>query len=295
MSKFSRHIKQDSIRNIILKDGPCENKLSELRVMVGLPPAAVEPSSTEGVAEPLVPSGVEENVGDSLRQDSINRILEGLSGRELTMGKNLLNEIEKIPGISWDQNSLELILNGKTVKFSNLNLLVMKVIQSSSNTIPLGLVNFLNALVINKIPMSYVRDGDSKNIRQALIEIQGKQSVVAEQTNTTETLSQEEVNDIPEVDDIPQISEETINETGSLKRKRNDDDDGGEVENSKEISEKQLTKKQKTNDVDEIAFDDSSSKRGRKRKAVVDESELRRSSRVRLKRDLQDSWRGLGN
>ena len=69
MSKFSRHIKQDSIRNIILKDGPCENKLSELRVMVGLPPAAVEPSSTEGVAEPLVPSGVEENVGDSLRQD----------------------------------------------------------------------------------------------------------------------------------------------------------------------------------------------------------------------------------
>ena len=295
MSKFSRHIKQDSIRNIILQDGPCKDKLSELRTMVGLPPAVVDGANKgvdgEGPSGVVSQDATNENPGTSLHDDSINRILEGLSGRELTMGKNLLIEIEKTPGLSWDQNTLEMILDDKTISFSNMNLLVNKVIQSTSNTIPLGLVTFLNALILNKIPMSYIRDGDSKNIRQALIEIKGqKLDEIAPVVPPTPNVQQgeENVEEVGETSNSVPLNEEH----GGTKRSREDFEENDLEDN---ISEEQFSKKQKVEVGENVEQQEGTlAKKGRKKKTIVDPSTLRRSARSRLKKELQPSWRGLG-
>ena len=79
-------------------------------------------------------------------------------------------------------------------------------------------------------------------------------------------------------------------ESGNRKRAREDDDgDGDDLENR--ISEEHLSKRQKGNNgSDDIAQVEKTNKQ----KRTVNERNVRRSDRVRLRRDLQDSWRGLG-
>ena len=37
MSNVSKHIKQESLKNIVLKDVECEQKLAEIKELLGLP------------------------------------------------------------------------------------------------------------------------------------------------------------------------------------------------------------------------------------------------------------------
>ena len=271
MAKFSRHIKQDSIRSIILQDTPCESKLGEIQELVGLPPATENTNDGVGQNDEEGSAGQVEdtNESSSLRDDSIKRILEGLTGRELSIGRNLLQEIEKTPGISWDETSLELILNGQNISFSNMNLLVNKVVQSSSLSLPIGLVSFLNSLVMNKFPLSYIRDADSKNIRQALVEINGK-------TGSTESAPVVDANEGSNIQSVDNLEAEK--EVESSKRKREEDSD---FEN--EITEEQLTKKQKISDESKNTGEEQ----------IVDPR--RRSSRIKLKlkKEYEKNWREL--
>ena len=55
MSKFSSHIKQESLRNIVLQESDCDTKLNQIRDLVGLPPISEEEKESEAQA-------VEENV-----------------------------------------------------------------------------------------------------------------------------------------------------------------------------------------------------------------------------------------
>lgn len=234
MSRYSKHIKQDALRAIINQDGPCESRMNEIRQLVGLPPvdantgdgsneasaadmdAPGQSDSQQGeIAPGQVDSGVS-GVGDggegSLLNDSISRLTENLTGRDLVLAKNLITELMKTKDISWDQNSLEMKINGKNVSFSNMNLLISKVVGNSSITIPLGLVTLVFHMLLNRIPLSYQRDGDTRMIRNALI-------------NITKAGTD--------------ITQPVVNEDNRGKRAREDDEE-------EEISEEQLSKKART-------------------------------------------------
>ena len=294
-----------------MQDSPCETRMAEIRNLVGLPqvseetnavpPVAAQPDAVQPVAaqpDAAETDAAQENAaqGDqqnSVYNDSINRILDGLSGKELTTGRALISEIEKTQNIKWDENSLELIVNDKKVPYSNLNLLLSKVVQSTSPTMPLGLVTFINALLINRIPLSYMRDADTQNIRQALIEIKGI-------SDTSGGANSEE--------NEPEKISEQINTNGeksaelSRKRGRDEEEDGEEEEQTfvknkrqkKSPVEKGLRRKRSREEEEEEELEPSVQNKRRK-KAVVPEEELRRSNRVRLKGDLRKNWRELGS
>ena len=115
MSKFSSHIKQESLRNIVLQESDCDTKLNQIRDLVGLPPMTSEEKESEQqeISEPVV----------DLKAESIKKILDGLEGKDLNLAKNLLVELEKA-GLDWDTQSLELKVDGQTVAHSNLSLLI---------------------------------------------------------------------------------------------------------------------------------------------------------------------------
>ena len=74
MSNVSKHIKQESLKNIVLKDVECEQKLAEIKELLGLPVSEDTPNlENEG--------NEESNVSDDQRIQSRSRILEGLKGK----------------------------------------------------------------------------------------------------------------------------------------------------------------------------------------------------------------------
>jgi len=275
MSKSSAHIKQESLRNIVLQDGDCESKLSKIRDLIGLPPISDSLNQSEKFEdseEPEKDLGSVTEVENDLKSDSIKRILDGLEGRELNIARNLINELQ-IAQISWHANTLELIVNEKAISHSNLGLLVRKVVHQSSPSLPLGLVTFINELVLKKVPINYIRDSDSLNIREAILMLSAK----------------------PDSDDQ---NGKSIEESKGLKRRR--EDEGSEVDFQED------RKKQKVDDDIPSEENEVTSEREarqeevreeqprRKRKFMREEVPTRASKRIRLKKSLQDSWSEIG-
>ena len=122
---------------------------------------------------------------------------------------------------------------------------------------------------MNKFPLSYIRDADSKNIRQALVEINGK-------TGSTESAPVVDANEGSNIQSVDNLEAEK--EVESSKRKREEDSD---FEN--EITEEQLTKKQKISDESKNTGEEQ----------IVDPR--RRSSRIKLKlkKEYEKNWREL--
>ena len=247
MSKYSSHIKQESLRNIVLQDVECENKISQIRDLIGLPPLIETQKESEG--------GESEKGALDLRSDSIERILEGIEGKELKIARNLIDDLEKA-NVKWDQNSLALIIDGKEIEHSNLSLIVKKVVHSSSPVLPLGLISFIDTFIEKKIPISYLRDSDSLNIREALLKIRKGESGIGK------------LDEEPGTSVKRPLQEEPVN---SLKRPREEESDSEEKE--------------------EDLFGKNESIGGNKSEVVG----VRRSGRKRLKPELYNAgWSEVG-
>ena len=255
MSKYSAHIKQESLRNIVLQEADCDTKLNQIRNLIGLPPSIEEP-------EKQVEKEPEQEAEKSLdlKSDSVKSILDGLEGKELATGRSLVNYMRQVD-INWDPSTLELIVSGKSIPHSNLSLLVKKVVHQSSPVIPVGLVTYLNELLLKKVPITYIRDSDSLNIREALLTILKRQ----EETSGSNL----------------EVSEGQK----SLKRAREDSGD-----ESLEYSEEK--KKRKIDEEGGITEgeDRKDSEESEERQAI---SPKRRSARI-LKKNLQQNWTEFG-
>ena len=169
MSRVSKHIKQESLKNIVLTDLDCEEKLNKIKELLGLP-------TSEGVERETDDSrNDEETTNESdLRVQSRSRILEGLKGKELKLAQQLLTEIEKSTFLDWNDDSLELSIDGNLVPHSNIRLLTTKLVHESSPQIPLGFVMYIDGLLRLKLPLSYFRDSDAIQTREALLKIKGE-------------------------------------------------------------------------------------------------------------------------
>ena len=266
MSKFSSHIKQESLRNIVLQESDCDTKLNQIRDLVGLPPMTSEEKESEQqeISEPVV----------DLKAESIKKILDGLEGKDLNLAKNLLVELEKA-GLDWDTQSLELKVDGQTVAHSNLGLLIKKLVRASSPTLPIALVYFIDKIIKYKIPLSYIRDSDSQNIREALLKIseRGQGGSIPEVTDNSDQGEKadivEEVGPTGLGDQEAESFAEPQNKDLNLKRKREAESDTEDIFGGGVTADP---------------------KRRKVKKPFI--GEKRRSSR--LKKNLQEGWSELG-
>lgn len=174
----TEYVKVPQLKTIIDAEQPCESKLESIKNLI-------DGSSGSGSTVPTA-SGPLSYVAPGGTADKHEKVLAEISGaNEKKLGLALLQEIEKSSLLTWNPESLEIALNGETIKFSKISLLIKKVITTAGATLPVGLTLFIESLLKQKIPYTYYRSGDAINIRDNLVTIlDGKTSgaSIAEET-----------------------------------------------------------------------------------------------------------------
>ena len=176
----SSYVKTPRINAVLDSPGlTCDQKLENIkRLAEGKKVTLVEPepgASIENLDKKESGGSEPMNTGGNVSGNPIyvDKILDQISGvKEKELALVILQEIEKSNYISYDRESYELIINGETIKFTNILHLINFVISASPNLIPLGHTIFINLILLLKIPWDVIRNGDSQETRQNLLKIE---------------------------------------------------------------------------------------------------------------------------
>ena len=261
---MSIYVKIPRIKTII--DDPsieCEKKLNDIRVLVeGGTPKAVEPSEssigTTGLT--LVPPA-SETASVPVTADRFDLVLKEISGAtEKKHAESILHEIEKSNVLSWSSETLELIIDGSPIKYTNIIHLIKRVVTSFPASLPLGLALFLEALLRIRVSVGLIKNGDAKELMANIIKIRNYSGDGNLSVNNTAALDS--------------VSTEESAEQRKRGRESGDDDDDDDENGSTAAPSKRLR-------VDAVRqdFDLPSSKLDR----------IRRSPR--LKKEISDAWK----
>lgn len=294
---YSSHIKANVLKALVQKEGvECEEKLEEIRKLLGLRPLESESSADQETNDVTNEHDGEENTAESgnevsvreapvelsARERSIKRILDEFEGKYKKFANQILLEIEKSSSLSWDYESLELIIDSQKVLHSNIQLLLSKLLEQRSPTLPHGLHKFINALINIKLPKVYFKGSDVKNIRAFLIETNSG-NIVEKQPETSLKRKREDL-------------EETERRRAELGKERVEESDeeeeiGGkrqrteEAEPEVEVGVSTSSGEKKESEVE---------RKKRKREDDLDFEEApRKSKRIQLKKDVGKHWNGI--
>ena len=294
---YSSHIKANVLKALVQKEGvECEEKLEEIRKLLGLRPLESESSGDQETNDVTNEHDGEENTAESgnevsvreapvelsARERSIKRILDEFEGKYKKFANQILLEIEKSSSLSWDYESLELIIDSQKVLHSNIQLLLSKLLEQRSPTLPHGLHKFINALINIKLPKVYFKGSDVKNIRAFLIDINSG-NIVEKQPETSLKRKREDL-------------EETERRRAELGKERVEESDeeeeiGGkrqrteEAEPEVEVGVSTSSGEKKESEVE---------RKKRKREDDLDFEEApRKSKRIQLKKDVGKHWNGI--
>lgn len=297
---YSSHIKANVLKALVQKEVPCEEKLDEIRGLLGLPPLEKDPETDAEKSGETRDQPVEEEASNEIsvsdrpielgeREKSINRILEAFEGKYKKFAYQILLEIEKSELLSWDYGTLELIIDSQTVLHSNLKQLLVKLLEQRSPTLPFGLHKFVNALIRIKLPKVYFKGSDARNIRAFLVEQGSGQAVVV---NSEEKLQKRKGDSLrergEEVARKRKLGEEGEEEEegvavkrprteGVVEEEEEEEETGVPVAVAKERGEERVKRKRESEE--DLDFDG--------------EEGRRRSKRVKLKKDIGEIWDGL--
>ena len=199
--QYTSHVKASHLKSLIQQNTDCESKLRSIEKLLGIPPTTSETTDQGGVSRPVSAEqdggGQTENVVRDeqqleldRRERSQNRIFADLTGKDLRLAKSLLQRIETATGISYDYESLEIIINNERLLHSSIKSLIEKIVNVSSPQLPIGFTRFINALIDSKVPVQYIQNSDALNVRLGLLSIKkAKQegvltpSIVSEERN----------------------------------------------------------------------------------------------------------------
>ena len=211
---YTSHIKAPVLKEILQEDKPCEEKLNKLKDLVGIPSE--------------VPSSETNSETTDARTISKEKIVANLSPSGRKLANKILDYIAASDFISWNTESLELILDGNDVEYSNIETLIGKVVETLSPIQPVAFVLFIDALLKLKVPQSLFRDGDAINTRAQILLI--KNSTVEAEPETVPKAVRQNL-------DAPvegTTTESNTDETDTLeqrKRRRDDTESEEESEN----------------------------------------------------------------
>ena len=283
------------MKALVQKEGvECEEKLEEIRKLLGLRPLESETSGDQETNDVTNEHDGEQNTAESgnevsvreapvelsARERSIKRILDEFEGKYKKFAKQILLEIEKSSSLSWDYESLELIIDSQKVLHSNIQLLLSKLLEQRSPTLPHGLHKFVSALINIKLPKVYFKGSDVKNIRAFLIETNSG-NIVEKQPETSLKRKREDLDEIGRRREVPgKEREEESDEEEEIGGKRQRTE---EPEQELEVSTSSGEKKEP-----EIE------RKKRKREDDLDFEEApRKSKRIQLKKDVGRHWNGI--
>ena len=150
----------------------CEEKLTNIKNLIDGNKLTIAPSGAE------LPSGAQNTEVTSSApvttpsQSAIEKIVDEIKGgKEKQYALSLLNEIDRSDYISFNPETLEIIVDGETIKFSNVKNLVQYCISAAPSQMPLAIAIFIQCMIRIKVPHELLRHGDAQALRESLIKI----------------------------------------------------------------------------------------------------------------------------
>ena len=213
------YIKAPHLQKIIDADQNCEEKLDSIRALLSGSAGGAPSSQTTSIngGSTIIQSG-EASVADVGNSNNYEKVLKEIplqSDKKVAL--QLLQEIEKLTHLSWNPENLEMILNNEPEKFTNIALLIKKVVSRGEPLLPIGLTLFIESLMTNKIPFNFLRDRDSMNIRENLMKINSTKGI-SEGESATEPTATDPAEKVTEINkSTDNASDEVL--PGTLKRK----------------------------------------------------------------------------
>ena len=316
-SAYTSHIKASHLKSLIQSEGNCQEKLSKISELVGLPGPVDDKESTINNETGSQVNEVEEAERQKLerREESYKKILEGLSGKNEKLARGLLQRIETCQNLSFDYGTLEISINGIRKSNSSIKSLVHRMITVASPQLPICLTEFINGLIDNLVPISYYQNADCLQIRSSLINI--KKNGQLSNDNAVENVNniEEGGNQIntapPPVSGEEEVATLRSNEgvetqppvelKSIRKRSRVEDADDQELErNSKRVKfeendakfDGKVNKKKRGREVDEEEENKEKPENKKKKTAAkkVKVQGTRTSKRLQLKKEIASDW-----
>ena len=268
----SQYVKIPQLKKILdAQEQPCEETLSQIRNLVDGGDSSLTVSG-EATSNGQFP-GNNAN-GNFNSYDKILKAIKNLNDRKTAL--SLLQEISKSDSLTWDPETLEIIISGETIKYTNIALLVKKIVSVAPASLPIGFVLFLASLQKIKAPHTLIRNGDAISVLENLSRLGG--SVEPAATEPTQPAVEEQAEE-PMIEQPS--TESAITNINSKKREREDD---GETESEENENRK---KRQRDDEVDETAP---------KRDFDVPPDRLKKLRRSpRLKKSISDAWETVNN
>ena len=169
------YIKAPQLQRILEADQPCENKLENIRSLLessGQNGSLKSTPSNGEISSNNVENQLASSVEDKGNANNFEKILKEIpSQKDKALALQLLQEIEKLPHLSWNPNNLEIIINNVAEPFTNIALLIKKIVTENLSSLPIGLTLFIESLLRNKIPYQFYKGQDAIQIRDNLIKI----------------------------------------------------------------------------------------------------------------------------
>ena len=257
----SQYVKLPQLKKILdVTEQPCEETLSQIRNLVDNNGSSLTLTGGENGSAPGVAPGTTIENGNFASYEKILKVIKNSNDKKVAL--SLLQEISKSDHLSWDPETLEIIISGEPVKYTNIALLVRKIVSVGPTTLPIGFVLFLDSLRKIKAPYTLLRNGDAVSVLDTLSRIGG--------TLEPATETSVENND-----------NEMITESHGLKRDREESESEG-------LPENQSKKLRKNNDEVEETVP--------KRDFDVPSDRLKKLRRSpRLKKSISDAWDSMNN
>ena len=169
------YIKAPQLQRILEADQPCENKLENIRSLLessGQNGSLKSTPSNGEISSNNVENQLASSVEDKGNANNFEKIIKEIpSQKDKALALQLLQEIEKLPHLSWNPNNLEIIINNVAEPFTNIALLIKKIVTENLSSLPIGLTLFIESLLQNKIPYQFYKGQDAIQIRDNLLKI----------------------------------------------------------------------------------------------------------------------------
>ena len=263
----SQYVKLPQLKKILdVTEQPCEETLSQIRNLVDDSGSSLTLTGGENGSAPGVAPGTTVENGNFASYEKILKLIKNSNDKKVAL--SLLQEISKSDHLSWDPETLEIIISGEPVKYTNIALLVRKIVSVGPTTLPIGFVLFLDSLRKIKAPYTLLRNGDAVSVLDTLSRIGG----------TLEPATETSVENKENTDNV---DNEMITESHGQKRDREDSESEG-------LPENQSKKLRKDNDEGEETVP--------KRDFNVPSDRLKKLRRSpRLKKSISDAWDSMNN
>ena len=238
-STQTSYIKSPHLTAVIDDTGiSCEQKIERIKGLIDGKKLSLLKSGEAINSRP--DNGV--NNGDAAAPRSeYDVILSDLNGaKERELGETILQSINQSEYMSYDRNSLEIIVASETIRFTNIKNLIQFCVKNDAANLPIGLTLFLEGLLHIKTAVHAIRSGDSVAIKDDLIKIStirekdkaalnvvpaNNEDIGVDANEAVDGAVENNTSDAPVVADESSVGRQEVKEKGRKRRRGADEEE----------------------------------------------------------------------